>query len=89
MPPRPVAYTCFKAFRSQIICPPPGKSGASRVDITSKSGSRIKPMVVSQTSFKLKGQIELAIPTAMPVLALTSTVGKVAGSKDGSFMVLS
>ena len=46
-------------------------------------------MVVSHTSFKLKGQIELAIPTAIPVLAFTRTDGKLAGNKEGSLRVLS
>ena len=46
-------------------------------------------MVVRHTSAKLKGQMLLAMPTAMPVLALTSTLGKVAGSRVGSFIVLS
>ena len=52
-------------------------------------GSRIRAMVVRHTSCRLKGQMLLAMPTAMPVLALTSTLGKVAGSRVGSFMVLS
>ena len=49
----------------------------------------MRAMVVRQTSPRLKGQMLLAMPTAMPVLALTSTLGNVAGSKVGSFMVLS
>ena len=46
-------------------------------------------MAVRHTSCRLKGQMLLAMPTAMPVLALTRMVGKVAGSKVGSCMVLS
>lgn len=46
-------------------------------------------MVASQTSRRLKEQMALAIPTAMPRLALTNMVEKVAGSRVGSFMVLS
>ena len=46
-------------------------------------------MVVLHTSSRLNGQIELAMPTAMPVLALTKMVGKVTGSRVGSFNLLS
>ena len=46
-------------------------------------------MVVSQTSARLKGQMELAMPTAMPTLELVRMVGKDTGSKVGSIMVLS
>ena len=46
-------------------------------------------MAVSQTSERLKEQMELAIETAMPTLELTSTAGKVVGKRDGSVIVLS
>ena len=39
------------------------------------SGSLISAAAVSQTSVKLKEQMELAMPTAIPVLALTRTEG--------------
>lgn len=51
--------------------------------------SRISAAVVSQTSRKLNEQMLDAIPTAIPVFALTSTDGKVAGKSEGSFIVLS
>ena len=38
---------------------------------------------------QVKWQMELAMPTAMPVLALTSTDGKARGQQVGSFKVLS
>ena len=46
-------------------------------------------MVVSHTSLRLKGQIELAIPTAIPVFAFISTDGNAAGRSVGSLSVLS
>ena len=46
-------------------------------------------IAVSHTSFKLKGQIELAIPTAIPVFELTKTEGKEHGKSEGSSKVLS
>ena len=69
--------------------PPPGKSGALRVSDMSCLGSLSSATVVSHTSARLNGQIELAMPTAMPRLELTSTDGKEAGSSVGSCMVLS
>ena len=69
--------------------PPPGKSGAMRVSAILCSGSRISAAVVSHTSARLKEQILLAMPTAMPVLLFTSTEGKVTGNRVGSFTVLS
>lgn len=59
------------------------------MDEMSCFGFRMHAAAVRQTSARLNGQMELAIPTAMPVLALTRIVGKVAGSNSGSFMVLS
>ena len=44
-------------------------------------------MVAEHTSFKLKLQILLAIPTAIPLLGVTSTFGNVVGNKTGSFKV--
>ena len=52
---------------------------------TSWSGFFRKAMVVSHTSPRLKPHRLLAMPTAMPWLALTSTLGKVVGSRAGSF----
>ena len=49
------------------------------------SGFFRKAMVVSHTSPRLKPHRLLAMPTAMPWLALTSTLGKVVGSRAGSF----
>ena len=72
---------------SMIISPPVGKSGAGRVAMMSQSGSRMQLMAVSQTSARLKPQIWLAMPTAMPVLAETRTFGKAVGSSAGSFML--
>ena len=69
------------------MSPPVGKSGAGSVSSRSQSGLRIKALVVSQTSRRLKPQMLLAMPTAMPVLLETSTLGKVVGSRAGSFIV--
>ena len=44
---------------------------------------------VVHTSARLNGQMDDAMPTAMPVFALTSTEGNAAGSSVGSFIVLS
>ena len=41
-------------------------------------------MVASHTSPKLKPQILLAMPTAIPMLEDTSTLGKVVGNRVGS-----
>ena len=46
-------------------------------------------MVVSHTSPRLKPHSWDAMPTAIPWLALTRMLGKVVGSRAGSFMVLS
>ena len=55
--------------------------------IRSARGFLIRAMAVSHTSPRLKPQILEAMPTAMPWLADTSTLGKVVGSREGSFMV--
>ena len=65
------------------------KSGAGRVSMMSQSGSRIQAMAVWHTSRRLNPQMLLAMPTAMPVLAETSTFGKVVGSRVGSSIVAS
>ena len=88
-PPRPVRYSSRSSAGSQMIWPPVGKSGASSVEATSWSGFFSRATVVSHTSPRLKPQIWDAMPTAMPWLADTSTLGKVVGSRDGSFMELS
>ena len=44
---------------------------------------------VSQISLRLKEQILLAIPTAIPLFILTRTLGKETGKRVGSFIVLS
>ena len=82
-------YSSRSSAGSQMIWPPVGKSGASSVETTSWSGFFSRAMVVSHTSPRLKPQIWDAMPTAMPWLADTSTLGKVVGSRDGSFMELS
>ena len=46
-------------------------------------------MAVSHTSRRLNEQMLDAMPTAMPWLAETSTLGNVVGSSAGSFMVAS
>ena len=55
----------------------------------SQSGLRIHAAVALQTSRRLNEQMLLAMPTAIPMLAVTSTLGKAVGSKVGSSMVLS
>jgi hypothetical protein len=52
-------------------------------------GFCISAMVVLQISARLNEQILEAIPTAIPWLADTSTLGNVVGSRLGSFMVAS
>ena len=61
------------------------------LDVPSGQGSGffIRAMVVSQTSFKLKEQMLLAMGSALRCLADSSTLGKVVRSKLGSFMVAS
>ena len=63
------------------------KSGAGMTESRSHSGFPIHAAVALQTSRRLKPQMLLAIPTAMPVLAETRTLGNAVGSSDGSFMV--
>ncbi len=46
-------------------------------------------MQVSHTSARLKGHTLLAIETAIPTLAFTSTVGNAAGRSVGSVVELS
>ena len=70
-----------------MISPPVGKSGAGMVESRSCSGSRSHATVVSQTSARLKPHIWLAMPTAMPMFADTSTFGNAVGRSDGSFML--
>ena len=57
--------------------------------ITSCWGFFSRAMVVSHTSARLKPQIWLAMPTAMPRLEDTSTLGKAVGSRVGSVVELS
>ena len=49
----------------------------------------MRKAAVSQTSRRLNEQMLLAMPTAMPVFALTRILGNVAGSNVGSCIVLS
>ena len=65
------------------------KSGAGRYSIRSQSGFRIHAAVAAQTSRRLKLQMLLAMPTAMPMFAETSTFGKAVGRSVGSSIVLS
>ena len=46
-------------------------------------------MVPSQISPRLKEQIWLAMPTAMPMFGETRIFGNAVGSRTGSFIVLS
>ena len=69
-----------------MIWPPPGKSGALRVERTSWFSSFISAIAVSHTSDRLNEQMELAMPTAMPTLLLTRIDGKDTGSRVGSFI---
>ena len=69
--------------------PPVEKSGAGMTESRSHAGFSIHAAVALQTSRRLKPQMLLAMPTAMPILAETRTFGYVVGSKAGSSMVLS
>ena len=48
------------------------------------SGSSIKRIRASQTSTRLWGGIEVAMPTAMPCEPFTSKLGNYEGKTDGS-----
>ena len=63
-----------------------GKSGAFRWSSRFTWGFFRKATVASHTSPRLKPHRLEAMPTAMPWLALTSTLGKVVGSREGSCM---
>ena len=59
----------------------------SSIRSTDSLGFFSRAIVPSQISERLKEQMEDAIPTAIPVLGVTSTFGKVVGRRTGSFMV--
>ena len=69
-----------------------GKSGPRMCSISSRVvafGSSNRRMQALSTSRMLCGGISVAMPTAMPVLPLSSTIGTRAGSSDGSVSVAS
>jgi len=55
--------------------------------LTVQSGSSIKRMQAAATSRRLCGGMSVAMPTAMPVVPLSSTCGRRAGSHEGSSRV--
>ena len=72
-----------------MMIPLVGKSGPFTCSIrsdSSASGLSRTQIVALITSRRLWGGILVAMPTAMPWLALTSTLGKVVGSRVGSCM---
>ena len=71
---------------------PPGKSGALMMSISVSTvvfGWRSSAIVASQTSPRLKEQMEDAMPTAMPMLGETKMLGNEVGSSTGSVVELS
>ena len=54
---------------------------------TGSFGFLSSAMVPSQISAKLKEQMLEAIPTAIPILGVTRTLGKVVGNRTGSLSV--
>ena len=53
------------------------------------SGSLMRAAVVAHSWVRLKEQMLLAMPTAMPSVLLARMVGKVTGSRVGSVVVAS
>ena len=86
--PRPVRYISRYPPRGATMIPPVGKSGAGmtarRSSTAQSSGSAAYTRSASATSRRLCGGIDVAIPTAMPVLPLISMFGRRAGSTEGS-----
>ena len=71
----------------EMICAPPGKSGAgSSVNSCSspRRSSRISATAAAATSRRLWLGISVARPTAMPLAPLSSTKGSRAGNSRGS-----
>ena len=71
----------------EMICAPPGKSGAGSSAKRSSSlrrSLRISATQAAATSRKLWLGISVARPTAMPLAPFSSTKGSRAGSSDGS-----
>ena len=74
-----------------MMSPPVGKSGAGRATDSSSSdalaprlAARATTSAASQTSPRLCGGIDVAMPTAMPAAPLTRSTGTRAGSTSGS-----
>ena len=87
-PPLPVRYISLKPPRCCTMMPPVGKSGAgiasSRSSSVQFSGSEAYRTNAFATSLRLWGGMDVAMPTAIPVLPLMSRLGKRAGSTAGS-----
>ena len=84
--PLPDSYAVATPPASKIS-PPVGKSGAGKRRISScveACGFLTKSVIAATTSRRLCGGIRVAIPTAIPLLPLTSSSGTRAGSTVGS-----
>mmetsp|Transcript_11410 Transcript_11410/g.18351 ORF Transcript_11410/g.18351 Transcript_11410/m.18351 type:complete len:284 (-) Transcript_11410:635-1486(-) len=86
--PLPVSYISRNPSRGRSSIPPVGKSGAgitrSKSSSVHPSGSAANTHSASTTSRRLCGGIDVAIPTAIPVLPLMRMLGRRAGSTEGS-----
>ena len=72
---------------SSTMMPPVGKSGPLTNFSSERSwmsGFWISAMVAATSSPRLCGGMEVAMPTAMPLLPFASRFGKAAGSTTGS-----
>ena len=68
------------------MMPPPGRSGPGTNCMRSAvvaSGLSRRWIAAATTSMRLCGAMFVAMPTAMPVVPLTSRFGKAAGSTSG------
>ena len=86
--PLPVSYICRTSLAGVMMCPPPAKSGAGTYAIKSavfKFGFFSRAMAAWVISVRLWDGISVAMPTAMPLAPLSSTMGRRAGSSTGSF----
>ena len=88
--PLPVSYRRTISSRGVMISASVGKSGACTMSHSSSTGVDGFSSSLTQaaaTSRRLCGGMSVAMPTAMPVAPLSSTCGRRAGRKAGSFRV--
>ena len=86
--PRPLSYMVRMLSGSEMMWPPPGRSGPGMIAISSSmpiSGLRMVATTARATSARLCEGMSVAMPTPMPEAPLRSSSGRRAGRSFGSW----